>query len=504
MKIRKGKRKQNETACLGIGRRLGESKWKRRRISSPEGLSNNHLYCLGASGVGKTRLLFALLKAALEDENRAVVLFDPHSDLYKTMISAIAEQAFGTPQRHELAERVALIDPTDLTHGSVGINLLETEADQLLYEVVAELISAFHAIWEDAWGARLEDLLRCNALALGQMGLSLAEMPRMLSDESFRGFVASQLNDESLRLYFEHHFHGLSPSDQRVFIESTRNKVSAFTSNPYLHPILSQVQSTVRFTELLNTGKVVLINLSRAKLKTESRRLFGSLLFAKLLMATLSRDSLAESERAPVSVFVDEFHEIFCPDLFLPILEGGRKYRVSLAGLFHQSLSQLEPEAVDVILGNTSTQVCFQVGRKDAERMAKEFFHFTGLRVKYEERDLLGRKDEPEFFNVQEELEHAISELMHQGVRECYVKFKTGDADDLYIAKTPDVQYPPPHPEWEQRLVELSAAKYNRPLALIEQERRARMERLDALMQAANAEASRTASKPIRPRRART
>jgi hypothetical protein len=459
---------------------------------------------LGSSGSGKTRLLFNLLIQALNNPRQGIILFDPHGDLYANVLSFIAHKVFGPDNRRDLAERLVLVEPTDLKRGSVGINLLEREDDQLPYEIVAELIAAFHTIWKDAWGARLEDILRNGCLALQETGLTLVEMPRLLMDAEFRQFIVSRLINEDVKLYFQQQFQGFSPTDQRNFVESTRNKVSAFVSNPYLKPILSQAASTIRFSDLMNEGKFVLINLSRAKLKTESRRLFGSLLFAKLLMATLARDSIPESQRMPVSIFVDEVHEIFSRDLFLPILEGGRKYRVTLAGLFHQSLSQLDLDDVDVILGNTSIQVCFQVGRRDAERMAKEFWSFTGKRVKDQDRDIWGAKGKPTYYTVQEELEHVISELMRQGVRECYIKIKDGTTAEPWIAVAPEVQYPPPHPEWEDALREMSTSRYNRSLADIEAEVRERKERIEAAMQTVNAEPTAQAtSKPIRLRRRR-
>lgn len=498
------KKKKQQAILLGIGRRFGESKWRTRLIYSPDRLANDHLYCIGASGSGKTRDLFNLLTQTLDVSRRSIVLFEPHGDLYANALSFIAHKVFGPDNRQDLAERLVLIEPTDLRRGSVGINLLEREVDQLPYEIVAELITAFHTIWEGAWGARLEDILRNGCLALQETGLTLVEMPRLLMDAEFRRFVISQLANEDVKMYFTLQFHGFSPTDQRTFVESTRNKISAFISNPYLKPILSQTTSTVRFSDLMNEGKIVLINLSRAKLKTESRRLFGSLLFAKLLMATLGRDSIPEPQRTPVSVYVDEVHEIFSKDLFLPILEGGRKYRVTLAGMFHQSLSQLDPDDVDIVLGNTSTQICFQVGRRDAERMSKEFWNFSGRRIKHEDRDLWGAKGKPTYYSVQEELEHAISELMRQGVRECYIKIKDGATAEPWIAVAPEVQYPPSHPEWEDALREISASRYNRSLDDIEAEVRERKERLETAMCAVNAEPTAQAtSKPIRLRRKR-
>jgi hypothetical protein len=306
-------------------------------------------------------------------------------------------------------------------------------------------------------------------------------MPWLLMDEDFRKYIVVQLKNDDVKLYFSKHFHGFKNTDQKFFIESTRNKVAAFTSNPYLKPILGQAQSTVRFADIMNDGKICLINLSRNHLKTESRRLFGSLLFAKILMSVISRESIPEEKRVPVSVFCDEAHEIFCQDLFLPILEGGRKFKCQFGGLFFQTLSQFEPEDMDIILGNTAIQVCFQVGRKDAERMAREFFSFSGKKIKDQDRDIFGPKGKPSYYSVQEEIENAISELTNQKTRECYIKLKSASFVP-YIATTLPVEYSKSNYEWEETLREISASKYNKDKEEIEREIKERRKSLEKAM----------------------
>jgi len=229
---------------------------------------------------------------------------------------------------------------------------------------------------------------------------------------------------------------------------------------------LCQQKSTINFYDALNAGSIVLVNLSRSHLKTESRRLFGVLLFSKIHQSIIARDDLPEKRRTPTSIYIDEASEIYHADFFLSLLEGGRKYKAAM-NLFHQSLSQLEPDDVDIILNNCATLVCFSVGRLDAERMAKETFSFSGKEIKYQDGDLLlGKKGKPTFYTVQEEMENSIKELMTQRVGECFIRMKNEDSAP-YIATTIKVEYPETSIELEEKLREASAKKYNRPLETI-------------------------------------
>jgi energy-coupling factor transporter ATP-binding protein EcfA2 len=247
---------------LAEGRLFGEQRRRIRSIYLPKNINNQHLACIGSSGCGKTRFLYTLIEQILETQNGSVILIDPHGDLHNNVLSLIAQKVYGE-EKIEFAERLVLIEPAKLEYGSIGMNVLEQEEGQLPYEIVAELVSAFHAIWEEAWGARMEDLLRSCCLVLQEVGLTLVEMPWLLMDGDFRKYVVSQIKNDDVKMYFDKHFHGFRDTDQKFFIESTRNKVAAFTSNPYLKPILGQQQSTVRFAEIMNSGKICLINLSR-------------------------------------------------------------------------------------------------------------------------------------------------------------------------------------------------------------------------------------------------
>ena len=214
----------------------------------------------------------------------------------------------------------------------------------------------------------------------------------------------------------------------------------------------------------MNSGKIILINLSQSRMKTENRRLFGALVLSKIFQAVIAREAIPENQRVPVSLYCDEVHEVFNRDAVLPVLEGGRKYNIQMT-MAHQSLSQLEPEDVDVILANSGTLVAFSLGRLDAERLSKEMWAFNGQEIKFQQGGLLsGKKGNPIFFTPQEKMENCIKELMIQKTGECYIRLR-GQGEVPYIANIPKIEYEEINQELEEKMREISASHYNRPLA---------------------------------------
>jgi hypothetical protein len=435
------------------------------RLIRHTGTSNEHLHCLGSSGTGKTRFLYYL---AAQDVQRTLsspgscstAVVDPHGDLAAELVGYIAQLS----KKYPLEDRVIIIEPTNQLFGAVGINFLEVFPGMNSYETVDETVGVFNSIWAASTGPRMSDIIRMSALLLQENNLTLANMLRLITDEPYRKALLRNSTNEDVNLFWNVHFGGLKEIEKRNYIESTRNKLSAFLSNPFIRPILAQRISTINFYKELNRGVVVIINLSRAHLKTESRRLLGTLIFSKIHQAVLARNDLDEKSRTPTSVFIDECHEVFFPEAHLNLLEGGRKYKVSL-NMFHQSLSQLLPSETSIILNNCATLACFGVGRRDAEIMSKEMFSFSGQKVKYQEGGiLLGKKGKPGYFSVQEEQENAIQELMKQGVGEVYIKLKGRKNSNPFIATTLPVQYPPRDPEAENEVRKISAQHYNRRL----------------------------------------
>src|SRR5439155_9797771 len=84
------------------------------------------------------------------------------------------------------------------------------------------------------------------------------------------------------------------------------NKVSKFITNPLLRAVIGQTRSGFDFRRAMDTGKIVLCNLSKGALGEDVSSLLGSLVVTKLSLASLSRQDIPEAYRRPHSLYADE------------------------------------------------------------------------------------------------------------------------------------------------------------------------------------------------------
>src|SRR5258706_12754790 len=108
----------------------------------------HHLYAIGKSGSGKTTLLRNMIIQDIE-AGRGVGIIDPHGDLATDLLDHIP------PSR---IEDVAVFNPADMEH-PVGLNLLGFTRPDERHLVASGVVSAFHGIWPEFWGPRLEYIL---------------------------------------------------------------------------------------------------------------------------------------------------------------------------------------------------------------------------------------------------------------------------------------------------------------------------------------------------------
>ncbi|MEM0172466.1 MAG: TraM recognition domain-containing protein [Thermoproteota archaeon] len=228
------------------------------------------------------------------------------------------------------------------------------------------------------WGARMEDLLRNTLIALIEAGLTLIDLPRFLIDEDFRENVLERAQHPIAKKYFER-FNSLAERTRGEWMEPTLNKVNAFLSDNRIREMFSFEKSSFNFREMMDNKKILLIKLDRGRLK-ENGDLIGSLLMTKIRMAAFSRSNIPKEKRVPFYLYIDEFQN-FATKEFIDTLSEARKYGLSLI-MAHQNLSQLPKDLQDSILTNCGIQCYFKVARRDAERLAKEAFETSGIKVK--------------------------------------------------------------------------------------------------------------------------
>ena len=127
----------------------------------------------------------------------------------------------------------------------------------------------------------------------------------------------------------------------------------------------------------MDSGKIVVINLSKGAIGEDASTLLGGLLLNSIGLEAFSRADIAEASRIPFMLYVDEFQS-FTTLSIANMLSELRKFQVGLV-LANQFLSQLDGNIKDAVLGNVGTQISFRLGVSDAKYMANEFYPTFGF-----------------------------------------------------------------------------------------------------------------------------
>jgi Type IV secretion-system coupling protein DNA-binding domain len=330
----------------------------------------SHMYIIGKTGTGKSTLLKAIMQEDLK-YGEGFALLDPHGDLAEEVVSLVP------PAR--AADLTYLDVPSDSL--SWHFNPFANVPEERQALAAAGVVEVFKKLWTDEWGPRLEHLLRNVVFTLLETEGTLGDVPRLLSDKEYRLSVARQVTNPVVRSFWEKEFAGYSQAFRAVVTAPLLNKVAAFLTDPRLNAILTAKESTFDLREIMDTGKVLIVNLAKGKLGEGPASLLGSLLVSHLSLAALARADQPLEERKDFYLYLDEFH-VFATLSLATMLSELRKYRLNLI-LAHQYLGQLETEVRDAVFGNAGTFIAFRVGALDAPVVARE------LAPKFEAEDLL-------------------------------------------------------------------------------------------------------------------
>ncbi|HVO28862.1 MAG TPA: DUF87 domain-containing protein, partial [Candidatus Paceibacterota bacterium] len=328
-----------------------------------------HLYAIGQTGTGKSTLLGNLIIEDIQ-AGKGVAIIDPHGDL--------VENALGFVPRERLDD-VIYFDPGDLAR-PLGLNMLDfnpARPEEKTF-IVNEMQSIFNKLFsQETMGPMFEQYMR-NALLLLMEDMAnepatLIEVPRIFTDAPYRlrklervqnPVVVDFWQKEAVKAGGEASLANMTP-----YITS---KFNNFISNDYLRPIIGQPRSAFNFREAMDSGKILLINLSKGRIGDLNASLLGLIFTGKILMAALSRVDVADAAaRRDFYLYIDEFQN-FATDSISTILSEARKYRLNLT-VAHQFIAQLTDKIRDSVFGNVGSMLAFRVGVQDAEFLEKQF-----------------------------------------------------------------------------------------------------------------------------------
>jgi Type IV secretion-system coupling protein DNA-binding domain len=320
-----------------------------------------HLYAVGQTGTGKTGFLTSLMHADLV-AGAGFAFLDPHGDA--------SQHIAGLTPKTRMND-VIYLDPSDPTH-SFAYNPLAGVPEAERATATANIVSAFKNIWHDSWGPRLEYILT-NALRLllDTRDQSLLGLPRLLVDDTYRAFLLKGCRDPVINAFWRMEYARYENRQRLEAIAPVQNKIGILLSNPFIRSILCQNSSTLDIPKIMNTGQVLIVNLSKGNLGTEPAHLLGALLITAFAQAAEGRRAIPEEQRRDFTLYVDEFQN-FATDSFATILSEARKWRLSLVCANQQVSSQLPDSLRDAIFGNTGTLVAFRTGALDAAFLADQ------------------------------------------------------------------------------------------------------------------------------------
>ena len=321
-----------------------------------------HMYIIGKTGVGKSTLLETMIREDVKN-GEGFALIDPHADMVTRVLSNIPDKR---------KTDVIYLDVADQSR-PFGFNPLAPVTPEKRPLAASGLLEVFKKLWADSWGPRLEHILRNALLALlDQPEATLADVPRLLTDLTFRKSAALRITNRQVYEFWFKEYEKYPTNFRAEAIAPIQNKVGAFLANPLLSRILTQPRNSFDLREIMDTGRILLVNLAKGKIGEDTAALLGALLVSQLGLRALSRANVPEDKRRDFYLYLDEFPSYRTQSL-VTMLSELRKYRLNLI-LAHQFLSQLDLQVRDAILGNVGTLMSFRLGLQDAELMAKEFY----------------------------------------------------------------------------------------------------------------------------------
>jgi len=321
----------------------------------------SHIYVIGKTGTGKSTLLETM---ALQDVRRGagLALIDPHGDL----VERIASQIPDWRQRD-----VVYLNASD-PRQPFGYNPLRHVREDRIPLAASGFLEVFKKMWPDAWGVRMEHILRNVLLALlEQPDATMHDILRIFSDRKFRTAVAKSLKNATVRTFFEKEYDRYSFGYRADGVASIQNKVGAFLADPVLNRILTTSKSDIHVRKIMDEGRVLLVNLAKGRLGEDSSSLLGGLLVTTIGLAAYSRADIPQEKRQEFFVYVDEFQS-FTTMALANMLSELRKYRVGFT-IAHQYMHQLDADIRHAVLGNAGTIITFRVGAEDAPYLVGEF-----------------------------------------------------------------------------------------------------------------------------------
>lgn len=335
---------------------LGRAELGGHAVALPVADARYHLHMLGATGSGKTTLLCEMIVQDII-AGRGTVVIDPHGDLVLDILDRIPAT---------VGNRLVLFDP-DQPHPPV-LNPLDGDDHNLM---VDNIVAIMKTIFVNAWGPRMDDVMRVACLTLlKHAGVTLQHIPPLLNSADVRASWTVGLDDPEGLSGFWQWYDDMTPALRSQVIGPVLARLRSFLLRDFVKQSMGYAKSSFDMADVLNGG-VLLARLPKGTLGEETTRLMGSLILAKVWQTASARAGLPAAERRDCSVYLDEAQNFLTLASSLDtMLAEARKYRLSMV-LSHQDLTQFPRELLAAVSANARNKIYFACSPEDARTLSR-------------------------------------------------------------------------------------------------------------------------------------
>jgi len=332
-----------------------------------------HMHVIGLTGTGKSFFLDLIMRQFLALK-KGFCLIDPLGFLYQAMVNYIAHH----PQ---YAERVIFFDATKPSEYLVGYNPLKPPHDPAKLQarvnaVTESLMKVFET--DPAIAKLLTNTLRRSVRPVMEAGLTACELIYfVMRNTKWRDLILSRCSAATVQDFWSK-FDELPTRSKDEKLASLENRIIEFAELPMIQATLGQATHTLDVEDMVETGKVVLINLAESEyISRRSANIIGTAIVNDIYQYALKR-SRGDAQNKPFYLVMDEMQHFLTPNA-ASVLETCRQKGVHMI-LAHQHLNQLVSKNLDppdsllrAVMSCARTKVIFSAYPDDADILARFF-----------------------------------------------------------------------------------------------------------------------------------